>query len=160
MYNEIGCRAFIVSAHNKTGISKLASFLKNKVSIVVGQSGVGKSSLINTLLPGTQTDVGHLSPGTDKGTHTTTASRLFHIPTGGELIDSPGIREFHLGHIDKDELIHYFVDIRPYLGHCKFRNCRHNDEQGCAIQQAIAHKKISPSRINSYHRIYASLTND
>lgn len=157
IYKSIGYKTLSTSSRENKSINKILTYLKNNISIFVGQSGVGKSSLINALLPDINTTVGNLSIGTDKGTHTTTASRLFNLPTGGALIDSPGIREFHLAHVDKTKLINYFVDIRSFIGQCKFRNCQHKQEKKCAVQEAVADGKIHPSRLESYFRIYASL---
>jgi ribosome biogenesis GTPase len=125
--------------------------------VFVGQSGVGKSSLINVLLPGVDLKVGELSEQTRKGKHTTTTARLFHFPKGGDLIDSPGIREFALWHLEPERLLDGFVEFRPYLGHCRFRDCKHEHEPGCAILEAIESGKISASRMESYQRILQSL---
>ena len=157
LYEKIGYVTLLTSAYDNTGLEKLKTRLANKNNIFVGQSGVGKSSLINTLLPNANVAIGELSLGTDKGTHTTTASRLFHLDGGGNLIDSPGIREFHLTHIDKDALIEYFIEFRAFLGKCKFRNCQHEHEPGCAILAGFESGAISAQRIESYQRLYQSL---
>jgi ribosome biogenesis GTPase / thiamine phosphate phosphatase len=160
LYKNIGYMTLSTSIYDNASLKNLKNCLAHKNNIFVGQSGVGKSSLINTLLPKANTAIGELSIGTDKGTHTTTASRLFHLDGGGNLIDSPGIREFHLTHIDKDSLIEYFIEFRSFLGECKFRNCQHKHEPDCAILTGIKNGKISEQRMNSYQRIYQSLIND
>lgn len=160
LYKNIGYATLLTSVYDKASLDKLIKCLANKNNIFVGQSGVGKSSLINMLLPKANVAIGELSLGTDKGTHTTTASRLFHLEGGGNLIDSPGIREFHLTHIDKDALIEYFIEFRAFLGQCKFRNCQHEHEPDCAILAGIESGKISAQRMDSYQRIYQSLIND
>lgn len=160
LYKNIGYITLSTSIYDNASLKNLKSCLAHKNNIFVGQSGVGKSSLINTLLPKANTAIGELSIGTDKGTHTTTASRLFHLEGGGNLIDSPGIREFHLTHIDKDSLIEYFIEFRSFLGQCKFRNCQHEHEPNCAILDGINDGKITAQRMESYQRIYQSLIND
>jgi len=160
LYKKIGYTTLLTSVYDNGNLDDLKNCLANKNNIFVGQSGVGKSSLINMLLPKANAAIGDLSTGTDKGTHTTTASRLFHLEGGGNLIDSPGIREFHLTHIDKYSLIEYFIEFRSFLGQCKFRNCQHEHEPDCAILTGIKNGKISEQRMNSYQRIYQSLIND
>jgi ribosome biogenesis GTPase len=128
--------------------------------VFVGQSGVGKSSLVNSLLPGVDIRVGALSELTGKGTHTTTTARLFHFPNGGELIDSPGIREFGLVHVSRDDVEAGFIEFRDLLGHCRFRDCKHDREPGCALLQALEEGRIQPQRMASYRHILASLPED
>ncbi|MEC8484021.1 MAG: ribosome small subunit-dependent GTPase A, partial [Pseudomonadota bacterium] len=139
------------------GMSQLYDFLQDRISVFVGQSGVGKSSLIGTLLPDIEISVGELSQKRKKGTHTTTTARLFHMPSGGDLIDSPGIREFGLWHISEDELLEGFTEFRPHLGYCKFRDCSHEQEPGCAIREALEKGEITPHRFESYLRIRQSI---
>lgn len=156
-YTKIGYRVLTASTTHEQGLEALLSELDGKISVFVGQSGVGKSSLINVLLPGVDIKVGELSEQTRKGKHTTTTARLFHFPHGGDLIDSPGIREFALWHIEPDRLLDGFIEFRPFLGHCKFRDCKHEHEPGCAILSAIENGDISASRMDSYQRILNSL---
>ena len=144
----------IISSRHKTAeLSKLNEIIKQRTSIVVGQSGVGKSSLINTLLPDAKLEVGDLSEQTREGTHTTTKAKLFHLPNGGQLIDSPGIRDFSLWHITVKQLQEGFIDIAEHIGYCRFRDCNHENEPGCAILAAVDAGKISPERFESYERI-------
>jgi ribosome biogenesis GTPase len=155
-YRSIGYDVIAVSAKTGQGIDQLQSYLSEHTSIFVGQSGVGKSSLLNHLLPEANLQVGPLSEAKEEGTHTTTSSRLFHLTGGGILIDSPGIREFALSHLSKDQIINGFIDFRPYLGNCKFRDCKHDKEIGCALLQAVADKKVLPERLSNYRQIILS----
>jgi ribosome biogenesis GTPase len=142
----------ISSRHQEAELAALPEIVDQHTSIVVGQSGVGKSSFINTLLPEAQLEVGDLSQNTREGTHTTTKAKLFHLPLGGMLIDSPGIRDFSLWHITIDQLQNGFVEIATVLGNCKFRNCQHELEPGCAVLSAVESGQIGPERFSSYER--------
>lgn len=157
VYPKIGYRVLEASTKNKDGLNELKATLKDRTSVFVGQSGVGKSSLINVLLPGVDIRVGELSQARKKGVHTTTTAKLFHFPEGGDLIDSPGIREFGLWHMDREQVADGFVEFRPYLNNCKFRDCKHEGEPGCTLQSAIDEGKISEERIRSYISIANSL---
>lgn len=139
------------------GLDALEAALEERTSIFVGQSGVGKSSLVNALLPDADQRTADLSPNTRKGTHTTTTARLFHLACGGRLIDSPGIREFGLWHMDRRTVEQGFVEFRPYLGTCKFRDCLHQGEPGCALLEAVASGAITETRLASYRHIVNSL---
>lgn len=156
-YREIGYRVLHASAADQAGLKELTDTLNNRISVFVGQSGVGKSSLINALLPGVELKTGALSEQTRKGRHTTTTARLFHFPSGGDLIDSPGIREFALWHIDPDDLLNGFRELSPHAGHCRFRDCKHQKEPGCALKEALEAEKISRARWDSYWHILSSL---
>lgn len=156
-YARLGYRTLCLSAGSGEGLDELRRELRDHVNVFVGQSGVGKSSLINALLPEADLRVGALSELTGKGTHTTTTARLFHFPDGGDLIDSPGIREFGLTHISHEDLLEGFIEFRPFLGHCRFRDCQHLHEPGCALLAAVASQDISATRMNSYRHILASL---
>jgi ribosome biogenesis GTPase len=157
IYPEIGYRLLRASTQSSNGLDTLKAELQHRTSVFVGQSGVGKSSLINALLPDEELKIGPLSKGQDKGTHTTTTAKLFHFAAGGDLIDSPGIREFGLWHMDREQVLEGFREFRPFLGHCKFRDCQHQSEPGCAILEAVAAGKISPRRIASFESIANSL---
>jgi ribosome biogenesis GTPase len=141
----------------KGGLEELHAALRGCTSVFVGQSGVGKSSLINALLPEAALRVGALSENTLKGRHTTTTAELFHLACGGRLIDSPGIREFGLWHMNRAQVALGFKEFRPLLGNCKFRDCQHEREPGCAILQAVRAGAISEQRLASYRQIVASL---
>jgi len=161
VYPKLGYRWLTASTKKQNGLAELKTFLQNKTSVFVGQSGVGKSSLINALLPDAHTAVGELSD-IGKGSHTTSTARLFHLPEGaspetGSLIDSPGIREFGLWHIAAADLLDHFIEFRPYLGHCKFRDCLHHNEPHCAIRDAITNGDITEQRFSSYWQIKHAL---
>ena len=143
----------ISSRHQTPELANLPDIIKQRTSIVVGQSGVGKSSLINTLLPGANLPVGDLSHLSGEGTHTTTKAKLFHLPGGGKLIDSPGIRDFSLWHINENQLEQGFAEISAVASECRFRDCRHQHEPGCAVLAAVQSGEISASRWDSFSRI-------
>ncbi|EGA66936.1 small ribosomal subunit biogenesis GTPase RsgA [Vibrio brasiliensis] len=156
-YQRIGYKVLFVSKQTGEGIEELEAELKDRINIFVGQSGVGKSSLVNALMPQFNVEEGEISENSGLGQHTTTASRLYHIPTGGDLIDSPGVREFGLWHLEADEITKAFVEFRPFLGGCKFRDCKHNDDPGCALRQAVEDGEINQIRFDNYHRILESM---
>lgn len=156
-YAQLGYPTLAVSSRSHEGLPQLKERLASATSIFVGQSGVGKSALVNALLPGVNTLEGSLSDAVTKGRHTTTAARLFHFPDGGNLIDSPGIREFGLTHLEPEELLKGFVEFRPFLDGCRFRDCRHEREPGCRLQEAVAQGRIDPRRLASYQLIRSSL---
>ena len=155
-YPALGYR-LLRSSRGEGGLQPLLAALSNKVSVFVGQSGVGKSSIINRILPDADLRVGALSEARAKGTHTTTTAELLHLPGDGSLIDSPGISEFGLWHMSREQVEHGFREFRPFLGHCKFRDCQHEQEPDCAILAAAARGEISAERLDSYRRIVSSL---
>lgn len=157
VYRQLDYPLLEVSAHDGAGMSALRERLDGRISVFVGQSGVGKSSLVNSLLPDVDTRVGALSEQTGKGTHTTTTARLFHFPGGGDLIDSPGIREFGLGHVSRADVEAGFIEFRDLLGTCRFRDCRHDREPGCVLLKALGDGRIQPQRMASYRHILSSL---
>ena len=152
-YRSIGYTTLLTSALENTGIETFSDCLAGKASILVGQSGVGKSSLIKRLLPDREIVIGRLSAASGLGKHTTTSTTLYHLPHGGRLIDSPGVRDFHLGRIAGDELGNGFREFRPWLGQCKFNDCRHLSEPGCAINAAVAAGNILERRMQSYRKL-------
>lgn len=156
LYQSIGYPVIRASTTNDDGINEVRTCLANKTAVFVGQSGVGKSSLLNRLHPAAHAEVSALSLGKAKGTHTTTTAKLFHLQEC-DLIDSPGIREFGLGHISADELFHGFVEFKALAGHCRFNDCAHQTEPDCAIRQAIDEGKIRQQRLDSYFHILSTL---
>ena len=152
LYGSIGYPIVFSSIYLKDGLSELAAYLKNKTAVLVGPSGVGKSSIITALGSREPIRVNEVSPkGTGK--HTTTATRLYHLPQGGQLIDSPGVREFNLWPVSKQEMLRGFKEFQQFLSGCRFRDCQHTVEPGCAVQVALADGKISPQRFLSYQEL-------
>ena len=150
IYQSIGYLTLEISAIVADGLSSLVKMLDGNTSVFVGQSGVGKSSLVNALVPEANVAVCALSTGDQKGAHTTTTARFFHLPEGGSLIDSPGIRTFGLWHMDEQTILNGFIELRPFVGRCKFRDCQHLQEPGCQIRQAFEDKHICPARMQSF----------
>ncbi len=157
-YQHLGYTCLEVSSKTGNGITALAKALQGKNAVLMGQSGVGKSSLLNSLIPDAGAQTQELSNIT-AGRQTTSSSKLYHLPNGGNLIDSPGIHEFSLSHFSTLEIEQGFIEFYPYLGQCKFRNCQHQREPGCALQGAVQEGKIAPFRLQSYHTIIGDLNN-
>ncbi|KFZ29281.1 GTPase RsgA [Pseudidiomarina atlantica] len=158
MYRAIGYQVITASAKANGGLDAIQELLKGHNSIVVGQSGVGKSSLVNALLPETNTEVREVSDNSGLGQHTTTVATRYPLPQGGYLIDSPGIREFALWHLDPTRVAWCYVDFRPFLGTCKFRDCKHQPEDpGCALQEAVEAGDLHPLRLYNFHKIIESM---
>jgi ribosome biogenesis GTPase / thiamine phosphate phosphatase len=160
LYKKLGYDFLLVSAKTHAGMPELLHYLHSGTSIFVGQSGVGKSSLMNSLMPGLEAHTQEVSANSGLGQHTTTVSRLYHLPEGGDLIDSPGIREFALWHLTPEEVTRGFTEFLPWLGRCKFRDCKHIADPGCAIQHAVETGDISSERYDSYTKILASMAQD
>lgn len=157
LYRSLGYQVLCTSCKTEQGIEQLAAMLTDKVSVFVGQSGVGKSSLANRILPEANEQVGDVSDNSGLGQHTTTAAKLLHLPTGGDLIDSPGVREFALWHLPPERVTWGFIEFRDYIGGCKFRDCKHQNDPGCLLRQAMEDGDIHAVRFDSYHRILASM---
>ncbi|MCV2884413.1 small ribosomal subunit biogenesis GTPase RsgA [Aestuariibacter sp. AA17] len=153
IYRKIGYQVLMTSCKSGEGIDNLKQFLKDKISVFVGQSGVGKSSLVNQLLPEAEEATGDISDTSGLGQHTTTAAKLLHFPAGGDLIDSPGVREFALWHLPLEKVTEGFIEFRAFLGGCKFRDCKHKDDPGCLLREAVEKGEISQARFDSYHKI-------
>ncbi len=157
VYRHMGYTVLYASSRSSQGLEPLRQRLIGHTTILLGQSGVGKSSLIKALLPHRDIRIQALSQATGLGTHTTTTSALYHLPDGGDLIDSPGVRSFELSELHRVDLEHGFVEFGPYLGRCKFSNCSHRVEPGCALLAAVAEGKIDARRLRSYHQLRDSL---
>lgn len=162
-YEKRGLEVLRVSSHDGSGVDTFRAAFGNGTGVLVGQSGVGKSSLINALHAREVTEVGALSErgeelsSKSKGTHTTTAARLFHLPESGALVDSPGIREFQLWHVDPADVIAGFPDLADLAEGCRFRDCTHTVEKDCGIQKARKNDAQIEQRWQSYARILSSL---
>lgn len=156
MYQTIGYEVHYLSVQSRLNLDKFKDALKAKTHIFLGQSGVGKSSLINALMPALNLRVNALSLKTKLGKHTTTNTTLYHIPTGGDLIDSPGIRMFQLSSLSALEILRGFIEFAPHLGGCQFRNCAHINEPNCAIKAAVKSGSIHPKRYQSYLNLIAN----
>mgnify|MGYP003957500491 FL=1 len=150
MYESVGYSVHYVSVKAQTNVAEFKAQLNDKTHIFLGQSGVGKSSLINELIPDLNLRVNEISTKSKLGKHTTTNTTLYHIPSGGDLIDSPGIREFQLDELTNKEILSGFREFKPYIGECKFRNCAHINEPKCAIKTAVESGDIHPMRYHNY----------
>lgn len=156
LYRQLGYQVILLSAQTGENMQQLTALLSSGTTIFVGQSGVGKSSLINAIMPEVRAQVGAVSDVSGLGQHTTTVSRLYHLAQGGKLIDSPGIREFGLWHLEVEQITAGYREFQHYLGTCKFRDCKHLDDPGCALVQAVKEGKISQTRFDNYHRLLIS----
>ena len=156
--NDIGYTTLLTSAEENTGIREFTEQLSGKTSILVGQSGVGKSSLIKRLLPDIDITTGKLSTASGEGKHTTTATTLYHLPHGGKLIDSPGVRDFKLSKTSPLELGNGFREFHALQAKCKFNDCSHLTEPGCAITRAVESGKISARRYASYRSLLSIMS--
>lgn len=158
-YHQLGYPLLFTSQDDVEGIAQLKKVLDHQVSVFVGQSGVGKSSLISAILPHEENiATGAISEVSELGRHTTSNSRYYHIPSGGALIDSPGVREFSLWHIDAAEIARGYSEFRPFLSQCKFRNCTHKDTPHCAIIKAMQDGLIAKKRYENFLKLCAQYT--
>jgi len=157
IYENIGYTIIAMSVKEGTGVEQVKELLQNKVTLMSGHSGVGKSSFINTVFPELLLRTQEVSEWSGKGLHTTTFAEMFDLPQGGKIIDTPGIREFGLVNITRQELSHYFPEMRQIINDCQFNNCLHTNEPGCAVKQAVADGRISEDRYVSYYNILESI---
>jgi ribosome biogenesis GTPase len=156
-YPRAGYPLVAVSAKRAHGLDPLVELLRGHTSILVGQSGVGKSALVSALLPDREVQTGRLSEATGYGRHTTTAATLYHLQQGGDLIDSPGVRSFRLGRLEPRDVEQGFREFRPFLGRCQFRDCSHAHEPGCAIREAVENGVIHPRRLENFLHLVAGI---
>lgn len=157
MFRKIGYQVFFTSVKDVKGIEELKEQLKDKITLISGHSGVGKSSLLNLLLPELGQRTQEVSEWSGKGLHTTTFAEMFDLPSGGKVIDTPGMREFGLVDISKQELSHYFPEMRDLIQQCQFNNCQHINEPGCAVKQGVIDGDIHEDRYVSYYNILESI---
>jgi len=156
-YHHLHYPLFWLSCESGVGVSELEKSLVQHTNVFVGQSGVGKSSLLLRLLPERDIRVGELHEATGLGRHTTTVTRLYHFPGGGDLIDSPGVREFGLQHLSAGQVLDGFAEIKKYASQCKFRDCAHASEPACVVREAIEGGEMDLRRLESFRSIVGSL---
>jgi ribosome biogenesis GTPase len=157
LYEKIGYRTFTCTATDGTGLEELKQQLLNRTTLFSGHSGVGKSTLINNLIPDKNLKVKEISDWSGKGQHTTTFAEMFDLPGGGRIIDTPGVKEFGIVGFDRYDLAHYFPEMRDRMSECRFNNCVHANEPGCAIKDAVMAGDISSERYESYLVMLADL---
>lgn len=154
IYTKIGYECIAVSALNNENLEVIKDVLKNKTSVVSGHSGVGKSTLLNTIEPTLDLKTSTISEMHEQGKHTTTFAEMFDLSFGGYIIDTPGVKAFGLIDFDKADLSHYFLEMRAILDHCQYSNCQHINEPKCAIKDAVAKNEIADFRYNNYLSMY------
>ena len=150
IYTSIGCKVIKLSMKTGEGVEEIKKFLQNQTTLLSGHSGVGKSTFINAVLPQKNLRTTEVSQSSGKGMHTTTFAEMFDLPFGGRLIDTPGIREFGMIDIKKEELSHYFPEMRKLLPQCRYNNCLHLNEPDCAVKEAVNEGLVSVERYSSY----------
>ena len=157
IYEDVGYKVFPISIKKNEGIDEVKGHLKDKITLISGHSGVGKSSFINVVMPDSEIKTQDVSGWSGKGQHTTTFAEMYDLDFGGKIIDTPGMREFGLVDVEKEELSGYFPEMRQRLNGCQFNNCKHINEPGCAIKQAVIDGEIDEDRYVSYYNILESL---
>jgi len=150
LYSHIGYQCFKISATKKINISDIELMMSGKINLLSGNSGVGKSTLINSINPASEARIGEVSDYHEKGKHTTSFSHMFELSSGGYIIDTPGIKGFGIVDLSKDEIFHFFPEIFKKSAECKYYNCKHTHEPGCAVKDAVYKNQISISRYESY----------
>jgi ribosome biogenesis GTPase len=159
VYEKIGYPIYPMSVTNGKGVDAVKELLKGKITLLSGHSGVGKSSFINTIFPENVIKTQEVSEWSGKGLHTTTFAEMFDLPFGGKIIDTPGMREFAMMDIEPEELSHYFPEMKALIHDCKFNNCMHVEEPGCAVKAAVQENKIAAERYISYLNILGTIDN-
>jgi len=154
IYEEIGYRCIKTSLETNEGLSEVHDLIAGKISLISGHSATGKSSLVNHFIPGKDLRIGEVSESSNKGQHTTTFAEMHELPFGGFIVDTPGIKGFGLVDIPKEELHHHFIEFFALLPECKYHNCLHLNEPGCAVRKALDAGDVAPSRYNSYVSMY------
>jgi ribosome biogenesis GTPase len=157
MYEAVGYKVLLTSVRTKEGIDLLRDVLHDKMTLISGHSGVGKSSLINEIMENENIRTSEVSDWSGKGMHTTTFAEMYDLPKGGRLIDTPGMREFAIADISKQELSHYFPEMRAVMNDCQFNDCMHINEPGCAVKKAVFNGSIHEERYVSYLTILDSI---
>ncbi len=152
-YAQLGCEVVLTSATRGDGIDRLRQLMNGKATVLTGQSGVGKSSLLNAVQPGLGLRTATVSADSGKGRHTTRVAELVPLTSGGWVVDTPGIRQFQLWAVESADVEGYFIEFRPFVAHCKFADCTHTHERGCAVLSAVSQGLISALRYESYTRI-------
>lgn len=160
MYHTIGYGVILTSVNDRVGIEEIKNLMKDKISLLAGHSGVGKSTLINAVVPELNLKTAEIASYTEKGKHTTTFAEMFELPFGGFIIDTPGIKEFGILDFEEAEVSHYFPEMEKRLHDCKFHNCLHINEPGCAVKDAVEHGEIAMSRYENYLSIVHELKTD
>lgn len=154
LYGKIGYKCIVSSALEGSGLEEIKSLMKGKTTLLSGHSGVGKSTLVNAISPGLNLRVGETSNFHKKGKHTTTFAEMFELDFGGYIVDTPGVKGFGVVEIEKEELSHYFLEMRKALSECKFNNCQHINEPKCEVKRLLEIDEIAESRYKSYLSIY------
>jgi ribosome biogenesis GTPase len=153
LYEGLGYTCYFISSTNEKEVEEIKKAMQGKINLIAGHSGVGKSTLINALIPDLEIKTGIISRVHSKGMHTTTFAEMHEMPGGGFIIDTPGIKELGIVDIEKSELSHYFPEMRNLLGHCKYDGCRHDHEPHCAVKEAVENGKIALTRYECYLQI-------
>jgi len=158
IYEAVGYEVLLISVLNNTGLDKIRERIRDKTTLLSGHSGVGKSSFINSLFPDFQLATSEVSEWSGKGLHTTTFAEMFDLPSGGSIIDTPGLREFGLVDISRQELSHYFPEMLQQFHHCRFNNCMHINEADCGVKAGLAFGTVSEERYLSYRAILDTIS--
>jgi ribosome biogenesis GTPase len=156
-YQRAGYPVHLTSVKGQLGLEELHAALSDRVSVLTGPSGVGKSSLLNAIYPGLRLRVGEISRSVMKGRHTTVGAEMHPLPGGGFVMDTPGLREVGVWSLSPDELDRCFLEMRPFLGRCRFGDCTHRVEPGCAVREAVARGEVGAARYDSYLKLYGEL---